>query len=119
MASKFFGDGIQLTFGINGDGIIDQINGIMNKGVKNAYRPEYNDEAWKLATHNGLNLIDLRKIDTASEFNTGEPSDRAYRYIVSRHEVKEWIKRRGIAGLSNLISRVNSGDDFYKLYYSK
>lgn len=87
--------------------------------TQNDYRSKYNDEAWKEATNNGLDKIDLSLIDTASEFNSGEASNRVYRYIISRHEVKEWIEGNGIDGLIDLISRVNSGDDFYKLYYSK
>lgn len=66
--------------------------------TQNDYRVKYNDEAWKEATNNDIDIIDLRKIATASEFNSGDVADRVYRYIVSRHEVKDWIERNGIAG---------------------
>lgn len=87
--------------------------------TQNDYRVKYNDAAWSLATNNGLDIIDLNEIDTASKFYSGEVSDRVYRYIVSRHEVKQWIERNDIDDLLELISRVNSGDDFYELYFSK
>ena len=87
--------------------------------TQNDYRVKYNEEAWKEATNTGLDIIDLSSIGTASEFYGGEITDRVYRYIVSRHEVKEWIERNGIDGLIELIYSVNSGNDFYELYNSK
>lgn len=87
--------------------------------TQNDYRIKYNDEAWKEATQNGLTIIDFSSIDTFSEFYEGESADRVYRYIISRHEVKEWIERNGVDGLIELISSVNKGDDFYELYNSK
>jgi hypothetical protein len=86
---------------------------------QNDYRTKYNDEAWSAATNNGLDIIDLNEIDTAPEFYSGTASDRVYRYIVSRHEVKEWIGRNGIDGLIELLSKVNSGDNFDQLYSKK
>lgn len=87
--------------------------------TQNDYREKYNDDAWKKATNNGLNVLDFRAIDTAPEFNQGETSERIYRYIVSRHELKEWIERNGMDGLLELISGVNDGVDFYDLYHTE
>lgn len=87
--------------------------------TQNDYREKYNDEAWNVATNNGLDIIDLSEIDTASEFYSGADSDRVTRYIISRHEVKEWIGQNGINGLLELIAGINSGVDFYALYYIK
>lgn len=87
--------------------------------TQNDYRIKYGEAAFKEATNAGSDIMDLSSMDTASEFNGGEKTDRVYRYIVSRHELKEWIARHGIAGLTQLISSVNSGEDFYELYSGK
>lgn len=85
--------------------------------TQNDYRTKYNDEAWSTATNNGLDIIDLSEIDTVSEFYSGKDTDRVERYIISRHELKEWIGQNGIDGLKELILKVNAGEDFYKLYF--
>lgn len=84
--------------------------------TQNDYRTKYGDEAWNEVTHNGTDRIDFSTIDSYSEFNQGQSSDRVYRYIVSRHEVKEWINRNGIDALTDLISSVNKGQDFQERY---
>lgn len=87
--------------------------------TQNDYRTKYNDEAWQEATQNGLTITDFSSIDTYPKFNKGESADRVYRYIISRHEVKEWIERNGVDGLIELISSVNKGENFDELYNSR
>lgn len=85
--------------------------------TQNDYREQYSDEMWRIRTENGSDIIALDKMDTPSEFYAGTADDRRFRYLISRHEVKEWINRNGTDALIRLIERVNAGEDFYELYY--
>lgn len=58
-------------------------------------------------------------MDTPAEFYAGNVDDRRLRYLISRHEVKEWIDKNGKDALIQLIEKVNAGEDFYELYYNE
>ena len=87
--------------------------------LQNDYRERYNEDAWKEATDNGKNVVALSDIATPANFYAGEVEERRYRYIVSKHEVSDWIKRNGIGDLFNLLDKVNQGIDFDSLYFAE
>lgn len=58
-------------------------------------------------------------MDTPAEFYVGNTDDRRFRYLISRHEVKEWINENSVDALIRLIKKVNAGEDFYELYYNE
>jgi len=85
--------------------------------TQNDYREQYSDDAWYKKTENGSFIIELDTMDTPSEFYAGNADERRFRYLISRHEVKEWIDENGVDALIQLIERVNAGEDFYELYW--
>ncbi len=85
--------------------------------IQNDYREQYNDEAWHEKTDNGSYLIELNNMDTPEEFYGGSSDDRRFRYLISRYELKTWIKKNGMDSLIQLIREINAGEDFYELYY--
>jgi len=87
--------------------------------LQNDYRDAYNEEAWKAATDNGRNVVELGEINTAAKFYVGGLEERRYRYIVSKHELNDWIDRNGISALAGLLDKVNRGEDFDTLYFAK
>lgn len=87
--------------------------------TQNDYREQYSDEIWYKKTENGSFIISLDEMDTPEEFYAGNADDRRFRYLISRHEVKEWINRNGKDSLIGLIEKVNAGGDFYELYYNE
>ena len=84
--------------------------------TQNDYREQYSDETWYERTNNGSDTIELDDMDTATEFYAENADDRRFRYLISRHEVKEWIEKNGMDALIRLIEKVNLGEDFYELY---
>lgn len=85
--------------------------------LQNDYRETYNEDAWKEATDEGKNVVDLVDIDTAEKFYAGETEERRYRYIVSKHELNEWIERNSRNALLDLLDKINRGEGFYNLYF--
>jgi hypothetical protein len=85
--------------------------------LQNDYRETYNEDAWKIATDNGKNIVALEDIDTPSKFYAGESTDRRFRFILSRHELSVWIDKNGISALLDLLSKINQGEDFNTLYF--
>ena len=55
-------------------------------------------------------------MDTPIEFYSGDVEERRFRYMISKHEVKNWIEKNGVENLIELIERVNLGDDFNEVY---
>lgn len=49
----------------------------------------------------------------------GNVDDRRFRYLICRHEVKEWIDKNGIDELIRLIEKVDAGQVFCELYYNE
>jgi len=86
--------------------------------TQNDYREQYSEDAWREQTDSGANVIPLIEMDTAAKFMAGDVTDRRFRYMLSRHEVKGWIEQHGVGGLTELIEQVNNGSDFYSLYVS-
>lgn len=87
--------------------------------TQNDYREQYSEETWHERTKNGFDTIELDQMDTPSEFYAGDVDDRRFRYLISRHEIKEWIDKNGVDALIRLIEKVNAGEDFYELYECK
>lgn len=87
--------------------------------LQNDYREQYSEEMWYKKTENGTYIIALDEMDTPVEFYAGSVDDRRFRYMISRHEVKEWIEKNGVDSLMRLIEKVNAGEDFYELYYNE
>ena len=84
----------------------------------NDYREEYGEEAWIKATNNGQDTISLDDIDTPDKFFTIEDSEKLkLHYIVSGHEVRNWIEKNGIEALFDLLKKVNHGNKFRELYF--
>lgn len=84
--------------------------------LQNDFREQYNEDMWLERTDHGSNTIELDQMDTASEFYAGNVEDRRFRYLISRHEVKNWIDKNGMEKLIELIDKVNAGENFYELY---
>ena len=87
--------------------------------TQNDYREQYSEETWHEKTKNGSDTIELDRMDTPVEFYAGNADDRRFRYLISRHEIKEWIDKNGVDVLIRLIEKVNAGEDFYELYDCK
>ncbi|MDE7281454.1 MAG: hypothetical protein K2N36_06920, partial [Ruminiclostridium sp.] len=64
--------------------------------TQNDYREQYSDKTWYERTNNGSDTIELDDMDTATEFYAGNSDDRRFRYLISSHEVKEWIEKNGM-----------------------
>ncbi len=88
-----------------------------NEGVamQNDYRDKYNDSAWEKVTNNGTIVKSLNAIASIQNFYT---DDSKVNYIISRHELHDWISKNGMAALIDLIQRVNKGEEFHELYDS-
>lgn len=84
--------------------------------LQNDNREQYSEERWIERTDNGSNTIKLDEMDTASEFYAGDIEDRRFRYMVSRHEVKNWIEKNSMEKLIELINKINAGENFSELY---
>lgn len=87
--------------------------------LQNDYRERYNEYAWKEITNNGETAADLNDMDTSLEFYAGEIEDRRQRYIISKHEVSKWVELNGKDTLLDLLEKINQGEDFNNLYFSK
>lgn len=79
----------------------------------------YNDEAWAAATDNGKNITDFAQLKTAQQFFNPDADVRRYNYIISKHEVKNWIEHNGKDALFELIRGVNAGEEFEALYSAR
>lgn len=86
--------------------------------LQNDYRDIYNENAWAEATDNGDNISDFSEISTPQKFYAGTSEERRYRYIISKHEVSEWIEKNGRNALIALIDNVSQGIDFSESYYA-
>lgn len=86
--------------------------------MQNDDRQHYNYEAWVRMTRNGTTITDFHDLETAAQFYDFDSvfSKSQFHYVISKHEVREWIERNGMEKLKELIKRVNKGEDFYHLY---
>jgi hypothetical protein len=87
--------------------------------TQNDYRERYNYDAWVKATNNGKNITDFSQLKNSSQFYNPNIDIRRYNYIISKHEVREWLKIHSVDDLIALINAVNEGKSFNKLYYIK
>lgn len=87
--------------------------------TQNDYREKYSEDAWTKATDNGKNITNFDDLASAAQFFNPDDAVRNYNYIISKHEVNNWIEQHGIKGLIALINGVNTGKDFRALYYAK
>ena len=91
-----------------------------NEGIalQNDYREQYSPEAWAEQTDNGKNIVAPEEMDTGAEFYAGTAEDRRFRYLNAKHDVAKWLESHGLKGLTDLIDRLNDGEDFSTAYYS-
>ncbi|MDF2843744.1 MAG: hypothetical protein K0R00_2170 [Herbinix sp.] len=87
--------------------------------TQNDYRENYNDNAWVNVTNDGKNITDFSSLESISQFYNTDSNIRRYNYIISKHEVSEWLKEHSIDELIALIAAVNKGESFNKLYSIK
>lgn len=87
--------------------------------MQNDYRENYNYDAWVKVTNNGKNITDFSQLKSQSQFYNANIDVRRYNYIISKHEVGEWLKTHSVDDLIALINAVNEGKSFDKLYYTK
>ncbi|MFV0401520.1 MAG: hypothetical protein ACK5LX_13025 [Oscillospiraceae bacterium] len=87
--------------------------------TQNDYREKYSYSAWVKATDNGENITDFETLQTAADFYNPDAGIRQYNYIISKHEVREWLELHSVDELIQLIIEVNAGKEFGQLYYSK
>lgn len=87
--------------------------------TQNDYRENYNYDAWVKVTNNGKNITDFSQLKNQSQFYNPNTDVRRYNYIISKHEVGEWLKTHNVDDLITLINAVNEGKSFDKLYYTK
>ena len=84
--------------------------------LQNDYREQYSETQWIAQTDNGKNIVDVKDMDTPSEFYAGTAQDRRFRYLNAKHEVSEWLKVHHKQGLLTFLDELNSGEDFYTTY---
>jgi len=87
--------------------------------MQNDYRENYNYDAWVKVTNNGKNITDFSQLKNQSQFYNPNIDVRRYNYIISKHEVGEWLKTHSVDDLIALINAINEGKSFDKLYYTK
>ena len=87
--------------------------------TQNDYRRQYNNDAWNKATDNGSKSVDFSTIEQPSQFYSSDTDEKIYNYIVSRHELSEWLDRNGKPALIDLIAEINSGAAFDDVYYKE
>ncbi len=87
--------------------------------MQNDYRDIYNYDAWVNVTDDGKNITDLSQLESYSQFYNPDSNIRRYNYIISKHEVSEWLKEHSVDELIILIDAVNKGQSFHKLYAVK
>ena len=87
--------------------------------TQNDYRENYNDNAWVNVTNAGKNITDFSRLESISQFYNPDSNIRRYNYIISKHEVSEWLKVHSIDELIALIDAVNKGESFNNLYAVK
>ncbi|MEO7522550.1 MAG: hypothetical protein ABIT58_00570, partial [Ferruginibacter sp.] len=68
---------------------------------------------WK---HNGLALPDIGKMNTATDFFSGDRETIILHFTIAKYLVHEWMKTHS---LNNFISAINNGQDFEKAFSQK
>lgn len=98
---------------------IDKIPRWFDEGLatQNDYREKYSEETWERDTNNGENVIDLSTIEKGKDFDAGSAEDRRFRYLCSKHEVAEWIKKHGKSALFELLDEIKQDKKFEDLYF--
>ncbi len=87
--------------------------------TQNDYREKYNDAAWLNVTCNGENITDFADIRTPELFFNKDKEVRGYNYIISKHEVHQWIEQHGVDELIAMIGKINAGKSFEDLYNAR
>ena len=87
--------------------------------TQNDYRENYNYDAWLKATNQGKKIINFSELNTLSQFYNSNIDVRRYNYIVSKHEVENWIKTHSVEDMIFLINSINKGTAFHDLYYKE
>lgn len=82
--------------------------------TQNDYRSQYNDDAWKKATKNGMEKINFAKVE--SGFASADINTRRLSYTLSKHELKNWMMEHQISGLVKLANEVCDGKKFSDAY---
>lgn len=86
--------------------------------LQNDHREQYSPQTWTVQTDNGKNTVALEDMDEPSEFYAGTAEDRRFRYLNAKHEVSGWLDINKRQGLSELIGKLNDGEDFHAAYGS-
>ena len=84
--------------------------------TQNDYREKYSYENWVTKTDNGKNATPLEDMDSHSEFQCKDESERQFHYLCAKHESSEWLNKHSVQELLELVKAVNDGEDFYTLY---
>lgn len=87
--------------------------------MQNDYRDIYNYDAWVSVSNDGKDITDFSELESYSQYYNPDSNIRRYNYIISKHEVSEWLKAHSINELISLIDAVNKGQSFNKLYTIK
>lgn len=87
--------------------------------TQNDYRENYNYDAWVNVTNDGKNITDFSQLESPSQFYNPDINIRRYNYIISKHEVSEWIEKHSVGELISLIDAVNKGQSFNEIYTLK
>ncbi|MDR2939404.1 MAG: hypothetical protein LBV08_03685 [Clostridiales bacterium] len=86
--------------------------------LQNDYREQYSGAAWSEATNNGSEITDISAISGFDTFYTGEPKSQRYNYVISKHELGNWISKNGKQALLGLLEKINQGSLFDSVYYN-
>ncbi|WP_353097253.1 hypothetical protein [Tissierella praeacuta] len=85
--------------------------------LQNDYREQYSEETYIEKTDNGINVIPLNEMDTPEEFYEGNTEDRRFRYMLSRHELHNWLEKNSIDYLNEILEKSNQDEDFNTMYF--
>lgn len=75
------------------------------------------DGVWEELTGGGTDVIFLDSISSADAFYDEDPAIQRRNYVISKHEVREWLKKYGMENLMKVIEGINQGGSFHSLYF--
>lgn len=80
------------------------------------YRERYSENAWQKLRQSGKEYPPFSELESAEQFYAEDGELRKAYYILSRHEVAQWIAGNGRDGLKDMIERLNRGESFADIY---